>query len=298
MTASYDYVAEGRRILDAHAGEADIYVFVDHIGQGQDETLAAALPEVDVVLSGHSHTFTPAPVSAGNAVVIQSGSFARYVIRLDIDVDLSTHEVTFGDYATQTVATEPPSLGFESVVERVMARDAPEANDTIGRLDESLSSAEVAALEARAAISVHGADAALIDVDTVWSPLFTGNLTPQRCVNAFLVERERPGSPGFNSLYRVTVTGEVLRAIADVAAGSSERFVLVGPTSISDAATYTLVLQKRPAFHPDEQLAPSLVLPTPEPLEEAWATLDAYARSRTAACLHVDTDTPLPGCTP
>lgn len=147
-------------------------------------------------------------------------------------------------------------------------------------------------------MSVHRSDAALIDVDTVWSPLFAGTLTPQRCVNAFLVERERPGTPGFSSLYRVTVTGEVLRAIGDAAAMGGDRWRFVGPSAIDDAASYTLVLQKRPAFHPDEQLAPSLALDAPEALEETWATLDAYARARTASCLHVDTDTPLSGCRP
>lgn len=299
MTASYDYVAEARRILDAHVGEADVIVFVDHIGQSQDEALARAVPEIDIVLSGHSHTFTPAPVSAGSALVIQSGSFARYVVRLDVDVDLTSHEVTFSDYVAQTVGTEPPSAALEATVEATMASYAPEATTTIGTLEHSLDNPAVADLEARAAVSVHGADAALLDVDTVWSVLFAGALTPQRCVDAFEVERERPGTPGFNSLFRVTVSGEVLGAIAALAEAQPERWRFVGPSAITPTGTYDLVLQKRAAFHPDEELGAGIVLSTtPEPLEEAWETLDAFARARTAACLHVDTDTALPGCAP
>lgn len=299
MTASYDYPAEARRVLDAHTGEADVIVFVDHIGQSEDEALARAIPEIDVILSGHSHTFTPAPVSAGSALVIQSGSMARYVVRLDVDVDLSSHAVTFVDYEAQLVGSEPPSLAMEAAIDARMATYAPEARTTIGTLSSSLPTAAVAALEARAAIAVHDADAALVDHDTVWSVVFEGSLTPQRCVDAFEVEREPPGTPGFNSLYRVEVTGDVLAAIAGAAAAASERWSFVGPATIVPTSTYSLVLQKRPAMHPDEELSPSIVLDgTLEPLGEAWETLDAYARERTAACLHVDIDTPVPGCTP
>jgi 2',3'-cyclic-nucleotide 2'-phosphodiesterase (5'-nucleotidase family) len=294
LSAQYDYAAEARRVIDAHAGEADVWVAVDHIGQSEDEALARAVPELDVVLSGHSHTYTPSPVSAGGAVVIQSGSFAQFAVRLDVDVDLASHTVSTVHYATQLVANEPPSLEVEGVVEQALATYAPDATRTVGHLMSGGDAPFVADLAARAAIAQHGADAALVDVHTVWGSLYGGVVHPQDFADAFRVERERPGTPGFNSLYRVRVTGEVLAAIAALH-GANWRYA--GVTSPTPGATYDLVLQKRAALHPDEQLGLGVAfVSSPTPLEEVWATLDAYARAREAACRYLDADASLPSC--
>jgi hypothetical protein len=297
--ASYDYPAEARRVLAAHAGEADVIVFVDHIGQGDDEALAAAVPEIDVILSGHSHTFTPAPVSAGGAVVVQSGSAASFVVRLDVDVDLATHAVTVADYTTHVAGLEPPSDELQGEIASILARDAPEAERVIGQMEERREGASVADVAARAVIAQHGADVALIDADTVWSAWRAGDLTQEACHSAFLVEREPPASPGFSALYRVRVRGDRLATLLAFADAHSDRWRHAGLATPDASTIYELVLQKRAAFHPDEQLDPSIVFEgPPEAIEETWRTIGAYARARTAACLHVDTNTPIDGCTP
>ncbi|MFO0682616.1 MAG: metallophosphoesterase [Sandaracinus sp.] len=294
LTADYDYAAEAQRVIDAHAGEADVWVMLDHIGQSQDEALAAAVPDVAVVLSGHSHTYTPAPVSSGHAVVIQSGSEAQFVVRLDVDVDLTTHAVTVADYATQVVGVEPPSPRMQAAVAQALATYAPEASRELGRISRSLDGARIADVAAQAALAVHHADAALVDTDTVWTSWQAGRVTQQSFADAFRVERERPGSPGFSSFYRVQVSGAVL---AELAAMHGARFRYAGIATPSPSSTYTLVVQKRGAFHPDEQFGDTLSFASPpEPLEEVWETLDTHARARTAACRMLDTDTPLPSC--
>lgn len=294
LDATYDYVAEARRVLDAHADEADIWVFVDHIGQGEDEALAAAVPEIDVVLSGHSHTYTPSPVSSGSAVVVQSGSFAQFVVRLDVDVDLATHAVTVHDYSSALVAIEPPSEAVNAAIAASVSRYAPDARREIGQVSRSLDDAAVADVTARAAVRRYGANAALIDTDTVWQTWRAGPVTPQDLADTFRVERERSGTPGFSSLYRVHVTGAQLRTLAAL---EGARWRFEGPSVIDDATTYLLVIQKRAAFHPDEQLGPTFAFAeAPEPLDETWAAVDAYARMRTAACVYLDDDATMPDC--
>lgn len=294
LTATYDYAAEARRVIDAHASEADLWVFVDHIGESEDEALARAVPEIAVILSGHSHTYTPAPVSAGSAVVVQSGSFAQFVVRLDVDVDLATHAVTVADYTTGVVAREPPSAEVEAVVERVLAEHAPDARTVRAQTSRLLDAAGVADVAARAAVAIHGADAAIVDVDTVWEGWPAGNVVQQDFADAFRVERERAGSPGFSSFYRVSVSGDVL---AVVRAQQSASWRYAGTAAPDPSRTYTLILQKRGAFHPTEQLGDAITfLGTPEPLEEAWEALDRYAQMRRAACVYLDTDATVPSC--
>lgn len=294
LSADYDYAAEAQRVIDAHAGVADVWVMLDHIGESEDEALAAAVPDVDVVLSGHSHTYTPAPVSAGHAAVVQSGSFAQFVVRLDVDVDLATHAVTVADYVTQVVDREPPSPGMQTAVEHALAAYAPEATVEIGRTSRVLDGAHIADVAADAAISVHRADAAIVDVDTVWTTWPAGRVTQQAFADAFRVERERSGTPGFSSFYRVEVSGVVL---AELAAMHGGRFRYAGVATPVASQTYTLVVQKRGAFHPDEQFGATITFASPpEALEEVWETLDAYARARTAACQMLDADMPLSRC--
>ena len=151
---------------------------------GADEALAATVPDIDIILSGHSHTFTPAPVSAGGAVVVQSGSFAQFVVRLDVDVDLTTHAVTVLDYDTRLVASEPPSAGVASVVAASMARYAPDALRAAGRLERGHTDLEVAEITALAATRQYAADAAIVDVRTVWQGWSAGELTQQDLARA------------------------------------------------------------------------------------------------------------------
>jgi hypothetical protein len=233
-------------------------------------------------------------VSAGNAVVVQSGSFAQFVVRLDVDVDLATHAVTVADYTTGVVSREPPSAEVEAAVEAVLADVAPDARRVLGHVSRVLDAAHVADVAAAAAISVHGTDAAIVDVDTVWEGWSAGAVVQQAFADAFRVERERSGTPGFSSFYRVEVSGAVLAQIA-MRHGADWRYA--GVATPDPGSTYSLVVQKRAAFHPDEQLGTAIsFVGTPEPLEEVWEALDRYARTRTAACVYLDTDAMLAHC--
>jgi 2',3'-cyclic-nucleotide 2'-phosphodiesterase (5'-nucleotidase family) len=295
ITADYDYTTRARALVDAHRGEVDVLVFLDHIGEGDDEALAAAVPGIDVILSSHSHTLTAAPVVVGDTVVVQAGSSGDFVIRLDLDVELATHAVNVADYTIKPVFMEAPSAPMNDAVTAAMATYAPEAFATLGSMSRVLDAAGAAELAARASLTQLSADAAIIDVNTAWGSLSAGPLTQQELADTFKVERERAGTPGFSSLYRATVSGAVL---ALVASAPADRWRYVGPATVDPAATYTLVVQKRPAMHPDEYLPAGVLLDAPTAQAEVWETLDHYARARNAACLYVDVDTSIPGCTP
>jgi hypothetical protein len=101
------------------------------------------------------------------------------------------------------------------------------------------------------------------------------------------------GTPGFNSFYTVDILGADLQAIVDALPLT---FAYLGPTPIDEDATYTLALQKHAAYNPEAYFVTGVTVSTPAPLLEAWALLDAYARERTADCLYLDEDTPLPDC--
>ncbi|HNW51937.1 MAG TPA: 5'-nucleotidase C-terminal domain-containing protein [Prolixibacteraceae bacterium] len=76
--------------------KVDLVVALSHSGVqknkkgewiGEDVEMGKAAPDVDVIISGHTHTLIPQLVKAGNAVVIQVECYGYYVGKLDVTFD-------------------------------------------------------------------------------------------------------------------------------------------------------------------------------------------------------------------
>lgn len=79
---------ELRRLIpalrDQHA--VDLVVVLSHLGFAQDYKLAAAVPGIDVIVSGHTHNRLGSPAVVGDTLIIQSGAHGSFVGRLDVQV--------------------------------------------------------------------------------------------------------------------------------------------------------------------------------------------------------------------
>ncbi|MDO8718656.1 MAG: hypothetical protein Q7K20_06695 [Polaromonas sp.] len=65
----------------------DLIVLLSHLGFAQDAKLAAEVPGIDVLVSGHTHNRLYQPVKIGQTVIIQSGCHGSFVGRLDLTLD-------------------------------------------------------------------------------------------------------------------------------------------------------------------------------------------------------------------
>jgi len=61
--------------------EVDVVIALTHIGHRQDRALAEAVPELDWILGGHSHTVLAHPERVGRVWIAQTGSHGRFVGR-------------------------------------------------------------------------------------------------------------------------------------------------------------------------------------------------------------------------
>ena len=66
--------------------DTDIVVLLSHSGLETDRWLAAEVPELDLIIGGHTHDAVTTPEQVGSTWIVQAGSYARSMGRLDITV--------------------------------------------------------------------------------------------------------------------------------------------------------------------------------------------------------------------
>jgi 2',3'-cyclic-nucleotide 2'-phosphodiesterase (5'-nucleotidase family) len=293
FSCDFDYVTQAKALVAAHRSEVDVLVFVDHIGLGLDGIVALGAPGIDVILSGHSHEVTNQPNDAKGTLIVQSGAFAQHIDRLDVTYDLAARAITSHAFSLVDIdASLAPDDAMQAKVSGVLQQYAPHAAEPVAVASAAGTADGIAQIAAHAAMAKLGADAAVVDTQTVWNLWPAGSVSDQAMLDAFKIERERPGTPGFNSFYTATVTGADL---AKVEAGAGQRFVTAMPAAIDPAKSYVLALQKRPAYNPGG-FFPGLAVASPAYGCEAWEAVDFYARQRAAACQYLDADAHVPGC--
>ncbi len=294
--SNYDYVAVATDIVAKHRKDVDLLIAVDHIGLEADQILVQAVPGIDAILSGHSHSFTLMPLADSTfPPVVQSGAFCQHVIRLDVDIDLKTRKIKHFDYETAGLGMDsgtPADAVMNATVQAVVRKYAPEWDKSLATLAGAVGQADAARLAAQAERAVLAVDAALVDVHTTWSLWLPGELTQQQLAEMFKVEREPPGSPGFNAAYTAKITGVELQKLQHL---NPDNWAFVGPASIDPQHVYTLGLQKRTALNPDS-MPDGVTVTEPKAAMEMWEVLDKFARARSQACQYLDVEDKLPTC--
>lgn len=82
-----DPVQALRREIEAAPDRPDLILCLAHVPVSEAKVIAAAVPEIDIFVTGHSHEATPVPHVVGRTLIVQSGAFGRYVGNLVVDVE-------------------------------------------------------------------------------------------------------------------------------------------------------------------------------------------------------------------
>jgi 5'-nucleotidase len=65
----------------------DLIVCISHSGLVEDSALAAAVPGIDVIISGHTHERTDTgPITVGTTLIVQAGGYTKHLGVLDLDL--------------------------------------------------------------------------------------------------------------------------------------------------------------------------------------------------------------------
>lgn len=85
-----DPIETTRKIVEEVNPKVGLIIVVAHQGLEEDIKLAESVPEIDVIVGGHSHTLLRKPkvlnMTGDKTVIVQTGEFGQYVGRLDLKV--------------------------------------------------------------------------------------------------------------------------------------------------------------------------------------------------------------------
>lgn len=242
-------------VADIKANEdVDMIVCVSHSGtwedesKSEDEILAQSVPELDLIISGHTHTLLAEPIVHGDTYIVSTGEYGKRIgslsmrqnengrwtitdyelksITMDIVPDAETQAVTdsFMDavnsaYLADFGYTREQILAVNDV--NFCSLQALEDEHTEHNLGNIISDAYVYAVTNSPDFDGNAVDLAVVPSGTVRDSYPTGDITVESVFNSFSLGTGADGVPGY-PLISVYLTGEELRTTAEIDASISD----------------------------------------------------------------------------
>lgn len=187
--------------------QADVLVLLSHLGLPNDRRMAEEVPELDVILGGHTHHLLEKPERIGRTWIAGAGKFGQYVGHLTLSWDIRHQRVV--DVEGACIPTE--NVPFSQKVMKRIAEGREEAErrlaDTITTLHQPLSidwrsESPLGNLLADALRDWVGTEIALVNAGQVLGDLPAGPVT-RRLLHRILPHPINP--------CRLLMTGEQLR---------------------------------------------------------------------------------------
>ena len=234
--------------------DADMLVCVSHSGtwedpkKSEDELLAKAVPELDLILSGHTHTEIRQPICHGSTYVVSCGEYGRNLgsislrqkadgrweladyallpITADIPADADTQQridrfmdTVDTDYLAQFGYTKDQVLAENDLVFSLL-KDLGDVH-TEHNLGDILSDAYIYAVKNADDYDGQPVDVAVVPSGTVRDTYTRGDITVEQVFNSFSLGIGADGVPGY-PLISVWLTGKELKTAAEIDASVSD----------------------------------------------------------------------------
>jgi len=97
---------------------ATVIAVLSHLGLEDDRRLAAAVPEIDVIVGAHSHTLLPDGEISNGVLIAQAGDYAQALGRVSLVLDMATGRVlTKAAEVLDVPPAEPPDPPVEAAIQ-------------------------------------------------------------------------------------------------------------------------------------------------------------------------------------
>ena len=233
---------------------ADMIVCVSHSGtwenedKSEDEILAKEVPELDLIISGHTHTRLDEAIVHGDTYITSVGEYGKYLGDITMTQkengrwELDTYElITIDtsiepDAATQkkidqfTTAIDDKYLSqFGYTKDQVLCTNEVEFVDSSDtsrlhtelNLGSIMADAYTYAVETLSDSDPHPVDMAVAPSGTIRDTYALGNITTENVFNSFSLGIGKDGIPGY-PLISIYLTGKELKTAAEIDASLSD----------------------------------------------------------------------------
>ena len=234
--------------------DVDMIVCVSHSGtsedskKSEDEILAKAVPEIDLIISGHTHTALYQPIRHGSTYIVSCGEYGKNLGTLSM-TQMSDGRWTVDSYAlvpiTEDVASHAPTqekvdslmekvdsgylARFGYTREQVLARNSVKFSTssdlyeihTEHNLGSLLADAFAYTVNQADTPDTHPVDVAIVPSGCVRDTFATGDITVEDVFNAYSLGIGLDGVPGY-PLISMYLTGEELKTGAEIDASVSD----------------------------------------------------------------------------
>jgi 2',3'-cyclic-nucleotide 2'-phosphodiesterase (5'-nucleotidase family) len=112
----------------------DLFVVVSHMGIGMDKKLAEEVPEVDLIVGGHSHTYMREAEEVNGVWIVQADDHGRYVGVTNFHVEKGDITDLTMKYVETVVGKIKPSKDVAEIVNAYEADIAEKMDEVIGTL--------------------------------------------------------------------------------------------------------------------------------------------------------------------
>lgn len=233
--------------------EADMIICISHGGtvenesKSEDEILAKKVPELDLIISGHSHTKILEPIQHGDTYIVSCGEYGKYLGSLTmsqetdgrwdmddyelitIDDTIQADEVTQGKVDTLMDMVDSKYLNqFGYTKDQVLCTnevsfvDSQDLGDlhTEQNLGSFIADAYTYAAE-KYSSDPHPVDVAVAPAGTIRDSYTLGDITVEQVFNSFSLGIGEDGVPGY-PLISAYLTGKELKLVAEIDASVSD----------------------------------------------------------------------------
>lgn len=223
----------------SHCGTSDIE------GKSEDEELAQAVPELDLIISGHSHTLLEEPIVYGDTAIVSAGEYGSHVGDLTLTEkdngrwSISSYEIVPVDMSVP--ADEEAQALIDSFEESIdstyLAQFGLTADQVLCENDYTFSPlddlydvhtehnlgdiiSDAYVYGAQQALDGEEVDVAVVPSGTIRDTYVPGEITVTDVFNSFSLGIGPDGVPGY-PLIKVYLTGEELKTVAEIDASVS-----------------------------------------------------------------------------
>lgn len=247
-------VKETLEEIETSEENIDMIVCVSHSGtnnnerKSEDEILAKAVPDIDLIVSGHTHTSLESPIRHGDTYIVSCGEYGKNLGSLSMSQkedgrwQMDNYElIPIDDRIEADAETERKIDSFMGSVDRqylsrfgytrsqVLAENDIKFTplDDMGEVHEEQNLGSIMAdaykysVESAKGFDGNPVDVTVVPSGTVRDTYTKGNITVEDVFNSFSLGTGKDGVPGY-PLISVYLTGKELKVAAEIDASVSD----------------------------------------------------------------------------